>query len=57
MNKIPEIKFKKAKIENRDLLEIEGSYYGMGMRILLVYFDSNDDQRARDRNLVLRREI
>ena len=57
MNKIPEIKFKKAKNENRDLLEIEGSYYGLGMRILLVYFDSNDDQRARDRNLVLRREI
>ena len=57
MNKIPEIKLKKVKDGNRDLLEIEGKYFGIEIRILLVYFDSNDDQRVRDRNLLLKREV
>ena len=48
MNKAPEIKFKKVKVRNSDFLEIEGKYFGIEMRIILVYFDSNDNQRARE---------
>ena len=45
MNRLPEIRFKKGRNANRDFLEIEGMYMGLEMRIILVYFDSNDNQR------------
>ena len=51
MNRSPEIKFRMVKNANRDFLEIVGKYMGLDMRIILVYFDSNDNQKARDRNL------
>lgn len=43
--------------KNKEFLEIEGSLFGIGMKIIIVYFDANKNEEGKRRNKKLRKEI
>ena len=57
MKKHKQVNFAKRKSMNRDILEIEGRCFGMQIKIILVYFDSNKGESGRSRNEEIRKEV
>ena len=43
--------------KNKEFLEIEGSLFGIGMKIIIVYFDANKNEEGKRRNKKPRKEI
>ena len=57
MKKHKQVSFEKRKSVCKDILEIEGRCFGMRIKIILVYFDSNKGGDGRCRNEVIRKEV
>ena len=52
--KMTRIEMNEIKNENKEFLEIEGTIFGTGIKIITVYFDANRDQKGKDRNTQLK---
>ena len=55
--KMTRIDLKKIENINKELLELEGTVFGIGLKIIIVYFDANRNQKGKDRNSALRKII
>ena len=55
--KMTRIDLKKIENINKELLELEGTVFGIGLKIIIVYFDANRNQKGKDRNTALRKII
>ena len=46
-NKTKNINLKNKKHENREILEAEGKIYGIGIKIIVVYFDVDKGEEGK----------
>ena len=51
------IKFKKIENESTEILDLEGEIYGMGIKIILVYFDANKNKVGNEANRKIRKDV
>ena len=51
------IKLKEVVNTNKELLELEGTMFGIGIKLIIVYFDANKNQKGKDRNVILKEII
>ena len=52
-----EINLHKKENECTELLDLEGEIYGMGIKIVVVYFDSNKNREGNEANKKIRTEV
>ena len=57
MPKIKQLKFKKIKNDNTELLELEGTIFGMGLKMVVVYFDVRKNQEGNRKNKKIRKDV
>ena len=51
------VDFEKLKRKNEEILEIEGTCFGMELKIILVYFDVKRNEEGRNNNKKIRNDI
>ena len=51
------VEFEKKKQVNEEILEIEGTCFGMEMKVILVYFDVRKTKEGKENNTKIRRDI
>ena len=57
MPKSDKFNFTKIKNNNKEILEIEGTLYGIGLKLVIVYFDVRKDEEGKKVNKKIRKDM